>query len=214
MIGGDPADPLSKLGNIGTRLDLAVIGRAHLYRKDGGFDPEGLLGCVPAIINVLAGYWAARFILDNPDRRVAMVWRMAMTGIGLTALGLFWGRYFPITKKLWTSSYVLLTIGLDLLVLAALIGLIELGGRRLGVRFFQIFGQNPLVIYLFSELFVTTLGLIQVAPGMGLYDWLGRTVFQTLAPGAFGSLLCAIAYTLVCWLLAFALHRRGIIVKI
>ena len=44
---GDPADPLSKLGNAGTRLDLLVLGQDHLYRRDGGFDPEGLLGALP-----------------------------------------------------------------------------------------------------------------------------------------------------------------------
>src|SRR4051794_33291315 len=69
---GDPADPFSKLGNAGTRLDLAVIGQPHLYRRDGGFDPEGLLGTLPATVNVIAGYLAARWLTEAAERKRAM----------------------------------------------------------------------------------------------------------------------------------------------
>jgi alpha-N-acetylglucosaminidase len=75
-------------------------------------------------------------------------------------------------------------------------------------------GKNPLAIYLFSELLVVTLQLVHVAPGMGLYDWAGIAVFQAVAPGPFGSLLCALAYTLVCWLLAWWMDRRRIYIRL
>jgi len=210
---GDPAAPLSKLGNAGTRLDLALIGQNHLYRKDGGFDPEGLLGTLPSTVNVLAGYLAARVLKETTDARRAMI-RMALAGAVLIAGALAWGLAFPIAKKLWTSSFVLLTVGLDLVLLAALTA--ALGGRapNAATRFFQVFGLNPLVIYLFSELFVTVLGMIEVAPGVGLYTWVGIHVFQALTPGALGSLLCAIAYMLVCWLLGYVMDRRGVVVKL
>ncbi|MEE7560998.1 DUF1624 domain-containing protein, partial [Xanthomonas sp. Kuri4-2] len=65
-----PGEALDKLGNAGTRLDLWLFGRDHLYRKDGGVDPEGLLGTLPATANVLAGYLAGRF-LQRPERRAA-----------------------------------------------------------------------------------------------------------------------------------------------
>jgi predicted acyltransferase len=213
---GDPAGPLSKLGNAGARLDLAVLGPGHLYRRDGGFDPEGLLGTLPATVNVIVGYLAARFLTASPDRRRA-VWRMALAGIVLAAAGLAWSPVFPIAKKLWTSSFVLLTTGIDLVVLAGLAagleGRAQTPATRLVARFFQVFGRNPLVIYLFSELFVVTLGLIEVAPGVGLYDWVGLSLFQPLAPGPLGSLLCATAYMLVCWLVGYLLDRRQIVVR-
>jgi predicted acyltransferase len=214
---GDPADPLSKLGNAGTRLDLWVFGQNHLYRRDGGFDPEGLLGTLPATVNVIAGYLAARFLTEAPDRRRALV-RMALAGVILALVALAWSPLFPIAKKLWTSSFVLLTTGIDLVVLAALAAALE--GRaqtpamRVSVRFFQVFGRNPLVIYLFSELFVVVLGQLQVAPGEGVYDWIGVNLFQALAPGALGSLICAIAYMLVCWLVGYVLDRRGIVIRL
>src|SRR5437879_323572 len=172
---GDPAAPLSKLGNAGTRLDLLVLGKDHLYRRDGGFDPEGLLGTLPATVNVIAGYLAARFLKAAPDPRRAALW-MVLVGLVLALAGLAWSPAFPIAKKLWTSSFVLLTTGIDLLVLAALAAGLEGRGPNPLTRsfspFFQVFGRNPLVIYLFSELFVVTLRQFEVPPDVHVYDWI------------------------------------------
>ncbi len=213
MTFGDPAAPLSKLGNAGTHLDLFLIGQNHLYRKDGGFDPEGLLGTLPSTVNVLAGYLAARFLKENPNSTPALT-RMAVAGIVLILAGLAWNPLFPIAKKLWTGSFVLLTVGIDLVLLAGLTKLLEGKEPNRATYFFQVFGLNPLVIYLFSEIFVTVLGMIEVAPGVGVYKWIGVNIFQAMVPGAFGSLLCAIAYMLVCWLLGYVMARRGVVVKL
>lgn len=210
---GDPAAPLSKLGNAGTRLDLLLLAKSHLYRKDGGFDPEGFLGTLPATVNVLAGYLAARFLKDAPERRRAVV-RMALAGAVLVLAALAWSLAFPIAKKLWTSSFVLLTVGIDLLVLAGLTITLEGRAPNPATRFFQVFGLNPLVIYLFSEILVVTIRQFEVSPGVDVYAWIGTAVFQALTPGALGSLLCAIAYMLVCWLLGYVMYRRNIVVKL
>jgi predicted acyltransferase len=212
LLAFDPADPFSKLGNAGTHLDLMVLGQSHLYRRDGGFDPEGLLGTLPATVNVICGYLAARYLTETPDRRGAVL-RLVLAGLVLIVTALAWSPWFPIAKKLWTGSFVLLTVGIDLALLAALAAMLEGRPSNPATRVFQVFGRNPLVIYLFSELFVTTLRQFEVAPGVDPYDWVGSQ-FQALAPGALGSLLCAIAYTGVCWLLGYALDRRGVIVKL
>ena len=212
LVFGDPADPLSKLANAGTRLDLAVFGQNHLYRRDGGFDPEGLLGTLPATVNAIAGYLAARFLQATPDRRQAAI-RLGLAGVGLALAGLAWNPWFPIAKKLWTSSFVLFTTGTDLLVLALLVVGLEGRPPNPAVRFFQVFGRNPLVIYLFSELFVTTLRQVEVAPGQDLYNWISVALFQAAIPGPAGSLLCAIAYMLVCWLVGYGLDRRGVVIR-
>lgn len=214
---GPPGEQLSPLGNIGAQLDRAVLGLPHMYRKGHGYDPEGLLGTLPAMINVLAGYLAGRFIsaraVDSATVKILVIW-----GAALVILALAWSLpspvSFPLAKRLWTSSFVLLTIGIDLLILAALIAYCEIAGQTFGVRFFQIFGKNPLAIYLFSELFVTVLQLIKTPGGTGLYDWIGIELFQKVAPGAIGSLLCAVAYMLVCWGLGLYLDHRKILIKI
>ena len=210
---GDPADPFAKLTNAGTRLDLAILGQSHLYRRDGGFDPEGLLGTLPATVNVIAGYLAARYLTAAP-RRGRAVMGLAVAGIVLMLAALAWSPWFPVAKKLWTGSFVLLTCGLDLVVLAGLTFGLEGRASNPAVRFFQVFGRNPLVIYLFSELFVTTLQQVQVSPGVGVYDWIGQALFQAAVPGPVGSLLCALAYTLACWLVGYVLDRRDITIRL
>ncbi|THD65258.1 heparan-alpha-glucosaminide N-acetyltransferase domain-containing protein [Phenylobacterium sp.] len=210
---GDPADPFAKLTNAGTRLDLFVLGPRHLYRRDGGFDPEGLLGTLPATVNVIAGYLAARYLKAADGRRTALM-RMALLGSILAVAAYAWTPLFPMSKKLWTGSFVLLTVGLDLVLLSALAAALEGRAPNPATRFFQVFGRNPLVIYLFSELFVTTLQTIEVAPGVGVYDWIAENLFQAAVPGPLGSFLCAIAYMLTCWLLGYILDRRRIVVRL
>jgi predicted acyltransferase len=119
----------------------------------------------------------------------------------------------PIGKKLWTGSFVALTVGLDLILLGAVLWLVEVRGVTLGRSFLQMLGRNPLAIYLFSELLVVVLELVHV-DGVGLYTWIGLNGFQPIAPGPVGSLLCALAYTLVCCAFGWVLDRKGIILKV
>src|SRR5690606_38088817 len=51
------ADPYSLAGWFGTKIDLSLIGVAHLYKGEGvPFDPEGLMSTLPAVVQVLGGY--------------------------------------------------------------------------------------------------------------------------------------------------------------
>ena len=208
-----PGLAYDKMGNIGTRLDLLLIGPDHLYRRDHGFDPEGLLGTVPAIVNVLGGYLAGRFVRYR-GKTGQTVAGLALVGAGSIALSALWAPWMPIAKKLWTGSYALLTIGLALIALAALVEVVERRGWRKGTRIFTVPGRNPLAIYLFSELFVTTLALIPVGPDMHAYEWVGIAIFQQIVRGPAGSLMCAVAYTALCWLFAWMLDRQGWILRV
>lgn len=199
--------------NAGTLLDLWLIGPDHLYRKDHGFDPEGLLGTLSATANVIAGYLAG-LAVQRWGKHGVTVLRLAMIGIGLVVVALLLAPLLPIAKKLWTGSFVALTIGLDLILLGGAVWLVEIRQVTIGRSFLPMLGRNPLAIYLFSELLVVALELVQIRPGVGLYTWIGETWFQAIAPGALGSLLCAIAYTLVCCAFGRALDRRGIILKV
>jgi alpha-N-acetylglucosaminidase len=213
MYWGTPGQELTKLGNAGTRFDLWLVGQAHLYRKDGGFDPEGMLGVLPSVVNVLAGYLCGRVLREGSDLGRS-VRRLAAAGLGLVALALIWAPFLPIAKKLWTSSYVALTIGLDLLVLAGLVWLIEIRKQTAGTRFFEIFGKNPLALYMLSELLTYGSQALPTGPKQHLYDWIATTLFLPLIPGPIGVLLFSTSFMLLCWSVGFWLDRRRIIIKI
>jgi predicted acyltransferase len=204
------------LGNAGTRFDIWVMGEAHLYHDKGGpiaFDPEGLLSTLPAIVNVIAGYLAGRFI-QQKGKTYETVARLVMAGCLLICLALFWGQFFPVAKKLWTSPFVVLTVGIDLALIGILIYFVEIAQWKRSVTFFLAFGKNPLAIYLFSELFLTTLGLVWVKQGVSFYDWVNSVFFQRVFPGSFGTLVFAVCYMLLCWSLAWVLDKKKIYIKI
>lgn len=213
---GDAADPLSPTGNAVLRLDRFMLGEAHLYHSQGLiFDPEGLLSTLPALVNVIVGYYAGQYVQRN-GKNYESIARLLLTGALFIFIALCWNLIFPINKKLWTSSFTLLTTGLDLVILAALIYAIEIRNwtQRHWTQFFVVPGKNPLFIYLLSEVLVITLYMWPVAPGVSAFEWLNSTIFQPMAPGALGSLLFAVCYMLLCWSVGWWLDRRRIYVRV
>jgi predicted acyltransferase len=208
------ANDVYSLGeNAGLRLDLFLFGKDHLYNGEGiPFDPEGLLGTLPAIVNVIGGYLAGDFIRRKGNSYETIA-KLMVAGASLIFLALTWDMVFPINKKLWTSSYVLLTIGLDLLILSVLIYIIELYHYRKWTYFFVVFGKNPLFIYLLSELLLIILYMIP-AKGSNLQQWFYKDLFGSFASPINASLLFAIFFMLICWLVGYILDRRKIYIKV
>src|SRR5690606_10993254 len=113
---GDANDPYSLAGYAGNELDLLIFGEKHLYHGEGvAFDPEGLLSTIPAIVNVTAGYFAGRFIREKGNSYESIA-RLMIAGAVIIFIALSWDMVFPINKKIWTSSFVLLTTGIDLFI--------------------------------------------------------------------------------------------------
>ena len=207
----DAATAFSKTGNVGNAVDLAVLGQAHMYRGDHGFEPEGLLSTLPAIVNAILGYLAGLYIRNNGVSRQT-VNRFLIAGAVLIVAALAWNPLFPIFKKMWTSSFVLLTVGIDLVVLGGLMTWVDIGKHKFGVRFFEIFGRNAIALYVVAELLEMGMGYIRLwgHDGPGIWGWFGMHVMQAVAPGPLGSLLTAILYMLLCWLVGLWLYRRNI----
>jgi len=71
-----------------------------------------------------------------------------------------------------------------------------------------------LFIYLFSELFYVVLRQIKTSSGLDLFEWVSEKVFQNIFPGAFGALVTALAFMMLCWSLGWWLHKKRIYIKI
>lgn len=200
-------------GNTGSMVDLWLLGESHLYHGEGvAFDPEGLLSTLPAIVNVIAGYVTGYFIQRN-GQNYETIAKMLMVGVTLILAAVWWDLSFPINKKLWTSSYVFLTVGIDLCVLSILVFLIDMAGRTKWTYFFQVFGRNTLFIYLLSEVIVIILFTIPAGEG-SLYGWIYRNLFQSWAGDMNGSPLFAISVMLTCWVIGYVLDKRKIYIRV
>ncbi len=212
-LGGSHGAYLSLQGNAVYRLDQYLLGNDHLYHGEGvPFDPEGLLSTFPAIGNVVAGYLTGKYLQDNPKEPYRLL-SVAVLGFLLLCIAYFWNYAFPISKKLWTSPFTLLTVGLDMLIIIVIIYFAEIKAYNgKWTNFFIIPGKNPLVIYLFSELMAVIMFMVP-AGNVSLYDWIFLHFFIGFSPYV-GSLLQAIAFMFVCWCLGYLLDRRKIYIRI
>ena len=209
---GDSADPLSMQGNAGFKLDKWLMGENHMYHGEGvAFDPEGWLSTLPAIGNVVGGFVVGKWV-QRKGNLYEGITKLLIAGFALLVCGYFWDLLFPISKKLWTSSFVVYTIGLDCIILSVLIYIIQFENKVKWTGFFQVFGKNPLFIYLVSELLVTVLMIIPVGK-LNLFHWIYFNIFS-YAGGYLGSLLFALCYMLLCWIIGYWLDKRKIYIRV
>jgi predicted acyltransferase len=104
------------------------------------------------------------------------------------------------------------TVAIDCILLAMLIYVIDLLQRTNWTYFFEVFGRNPLFIYLLSELVVILFFFFRVGDKT-LYAFIYQRLFQPMGD-YFGSFLFAIAFMLFCWLIGYFLDRRKIFIRV
>ncbi|MBS2003563.1 MAG: DUF1624 domain-containing protein [Cyanobacteria bacterium SZAS LIN-5] len=210
---GAPGDPYSLQGNAVLPLDRLILGDAHMYKGEGiPFDPEGILSTIPAVVNVLAGYYTGCFIQKHGDKTDSLI-KLAGAGGILIALAQLWNIVLPINKKLWTSSYVLQTVGIDLVILAALIAIIEKLHWVKWTEFFTVFGKNTLFIYVLSDLFIIAMIHTYVSSDMNVYRYFTERI-QSVVPGEPGSMLFGISAMVLCWGICKILDWKRIYIKV
>ncbi|HEX8303091.1 acyltransferase family protein [Sphingomonas sp.] len=202
-LGGD----FTRGGNLAGYVDRTLVGTQHIWRfgrDEAGnvvYDPEGLFSTIPALANVLLGAVAALTWKRDPAR--ALRW-IAIGGVTLIAMGLAMHPWFPLNKKLWTSSFALLTSGLSALLLV----LCVLAGRAPAIRAaltpFQVFGMNAILGYILSLL----IGLAGMRLGFQRAGY--EAALSVLRYPYLASFLYSLAVALLVFMALAPLHRRGI----
>lgn len=210
---GDAGDPYSPQGNAALKFDLLVFHPDNLWTGFGfPFDPEGLLSTLPAIVNVIAGYVAGIFI-QKSGNTFATVWKLALAAVVFIVVAEVWDSVFPVNKGLWTSSYVLLTTGWTLLIISALILIIEVFSWKKWTYFLEVFGKNPLFIFVMSGVFAKLMGIIWIEGG-SMKPWLYKNFFLSWLTDLNASLLFAICFVLAMWLMGYWMDKKKIYVKV
>ncbi len=218
-----PGFDLSMDGNLAGYIDRKLL-YEHLWIKHR-FDPEGLLSTIPAVVTTLigvcAGEWVKRSMVDGRrstaverPRSVGVIQGLIIAAAVLMASGEFWGRWFPINKNLWTSSYVLFTGGFAMAVLAACYWAIEARGWKMWARPFVWYGSNAIVLFAGS----TALGIFStiyyVRPGVTYKKVVYDALFAPPAREVVASAMYGMAYVVLFGLVAWAMYRAKIFVKI
>ena len=172
-----------------------------------------------ALIGMLTGIWlkTGRSIVEKAQG-------IAIAGVSCAVLGAVWNLWFPLNKKLWTSSFVLFAGGLSLLLLALSMWLVDIvraprtsEDRARKSRAFMpllVFGTNAITAYVFSELLAGGIDSIPMSSGGNLQQWLYHSIHAVVPDAAFASLLYSLGFVVVCWLPVFLLYRKRIFIKI
>jgi predicted acyltransferase len=200
--------------NLGAWLDRRLLD-GHLGR--GSWDPEGLLSTIPAIattlMGVLAGHW-----MRGARSTVAKSGGLIAAGAAGIAAGEWLGRWFPINKSLWTSSYAVFMGGIAALLLGCCLWLVDIRDHRRLAAPFVVFGSNPIVLYVLATLGAKLLDAVTITRRDGTAESLHALVYErAFVPWAgptAGSTLFAVALVGIWFAPMTFLYRRGLFVKV
>jgi predicted acyltransferase len=205
--------------NLGAWLDRLVFSEAHLWKTSKTWDPEGLLGTLPALGTGLLGVLTAQWLRRKDQEPAAKVAWLFVAGGAIILLGLTWAPWFPINKALWTSSYVLYTGGLAMAGLAALYWICDVQGYRAWTRPALVYGVNAILVFCLSALISRTFGLFKLAlPGSktgGLKEWLYEWgIAPHFTDPRTASAVGAVTLIVVWFGILSWMYRKGVVVKV
>jgi predicted acyltransferase len=209
--------------NIVNWLDQQLL-PGHLYEDyvtHNLRDPEGLLSTIPAVGTALLGLLAGLWMRTARAAKKTTL-GLAAGAAACLASGYLWSLWFPLNKKMWTSSYVLVAAGWALVVLALTYWAVDQTGwgKRSGKRWIYpwlVLGSNAITAYMFSELLAEALGSIHFSSAGRQSDLLAwaqnHFVSAFLNPG-WASFVYSVTYLAVCFIPVWVLYRMRIFVKV
>jgi predicted acyltransferase len=121
-------------------------------KYDTFFDPEGFLSTIPAVGTCLLGIFAGLLLRNQtvPDQKKVIY--LVGCGIAAAIAGWCWNFQFPVIKKIWTSSYVLVAGGYSAILVGVFYQIVDIWQKRAWCQPFVWMGMNSITIYLTSNI--------------------------------------------------------------
>jgi len=179
--------------------------------------PDGLLSDIPAMSTALLGLLAGLWL--SAERTVkAKTVGLALASISCLGSGYLWSIWFPLNKKMWTSSYVLVAAGWSLAVLAMVYWTVELKGWRKGWTWpWLVFGSNAIVAYTFSSILPVALRTAYshvIGRPAGVPTHAGQRLFAVIPEPGWAAFAFSVSTLAVCFVPVWVLYEKKIFVKV
>ena len=198
-------------GNNFTAWIDSYITPGRFYQKT--WDPEGLFSTIPAIGTGIFGLLVGQVILNKVlSQNKKIIWIFAIGTMGLL-IGTIWSWVFPLNKHIWTSSYVLVAGGLASLFLAAAIWFIDELKMTRGTKLGVVFGMNAITAYVLHGV-IGRLFHIPIKGEAGIQSLWMSGLGEIGLPMQLASLLWAVSYMLLIYLIVYVMYRKKIFLKI
>jgi predicted acyltransferase len=184
--------------NFGTWLDLQY----------GGADMVGhwvSFNAISTTAHTIWGVLAGKLLMsDKPASKKLKT--LIIVGLAGVIIGYALNPVTPIIKRIATSSFVIVSGGWSVLVLAFSYWLIDIKKSRNWVIFFAVVGMNPLFIYLFAHLNGSDFIRHIIYPfGMALFGWTGELPASIIMNSIVWFLL---------WYICYWMYKQKIFIKI
>ncbi|MDB6125299.1 MAG: hypothetical protein JWQ71_4292 [Pedosphaera sp.] len=192
--------------NVANHFDFQHLRGA---KYDTYWDPEGILSTIPAIATCLLGIFAA-LLLRSPNYcdKWKVIYLLSF-GAGGVILGFLWGLEFPVVKKIWSSSYVLVAGGFSAIALGVFYQIVDVWKYQKWCQPFVWMGMNSITIYLTSSF----IGGFR-EPARRLAGGDVKAFFDAhIAKGA-GDMVISIASLLLAFWFVHFLYRRKIFLRL
>ena len=184
---------------------------------NGAWDPEGIVSTIPAIATTLFGVLTGQWLRSSlPERK--KVAAMACAGVVLLIAGYILDLWLPINKSIWTSTFSIFMAGLALICLAFFHWLIDIEQFSRWAKPFIILGLNPITVYVLSEVFDSTLRILNLpmalARDIDCQAYLFKSLCTPIANSETASLLYGLLTLLFMYLIAWIMWRKRFFIKI
>jgi predicted acyltransferase len=191
--------------NLANHIDFQYL-PGHLY--DTYYDPEGILSTLPAIVTCLLGVFTGLLLLNASFNDPQKVVYLLAGGLALAALGWAWSAQFPVVKKIWTSSYVLVAGGYSACLLAAFYWIVDVAQCRRWCQPFVWMGTNSITIYMTANILGGFSGISKRLAGGDIQAYLNAHLAGS------GDLALAVMGLLLAFWFVHFLHRRKIFLRL
>lgn len=191
--------PFTNQHNFGNYMEFLLTGRINA---------EGwvAINCIPTAVHTIAGSLTGKLLMSDNKKLMPIVscgLACLVLGVGLNMFGIT-----PVIKRIATSSFTLVSLGICLWAYAFCYWWIDIKQHRKHLEFFTIVGMNSIFIYLFFEIvgsrwfngyvFAITGGVMEL-------------INMPLVVSAIVSSLCIFALE---WGLCYFLYKKRIFLKV
>jgi predicted acyltransferase len=192
--------------NLANQIDFEYLpGRKY----DTFFDPEGYLSTLPAIATCLLGVFAGLLLRNQSLQGTQkVVWLIAF-GVAGVVLGWLWGAQFPVIKKIWTSSYVLVAGGYSAILLGVFYLIVDVWQARAWCQPFVWMGMNSITIYLAGNMLGDFRPLAARFVGGDV-----KVFFDNAVAKGFGDMVVSIVGLLLAFWIVHFLYKRKIFLRL
>jgi predicted acyltransferase len=182
--------------NLALHIDKFILGRCY-----GGGGYTWILSSMTFACTVMLGVMAGHLLRCEKNARAKVLYLTA-AGIGCLLMAVLWHNWFPIIKRIWSSSFVLFSGGLCYLLLALFYLVIDVWGYKKWAFGFVVIGMNAIAVYMATHVFnFRHIGDIFV-------DGLDKYV------GNWSPFIHAVAAFVVIWLIMWWMYRKRSFIKI